>query len=107
MRPPQVRWSGSTSAYEVAQQIVPELSQDRLGVKLDTLHRQLLVLHSHDFPVVGPRCDFEDFRQRFTLDHQRVVARGLEWFSQSAENTSTAVMNGRHLPVHHPLGMYD
>src|SRR5262249_8182127 len=62
--------AGSMEFYEVAQQVMAELREYRLRMKLDALNRQAAVANPHDFTVVGPRRDFEHLRQRFTLDDE-------------------------------------
>ena len=41
-------------SQEVLQQRVAVLGQDRLGVELHALDRELAVAHAHDLAVVGP-----------------------------------------------------
>src|SRR5690242_17133611 len=92
--------AGLMDSYEIAQQVVAELREDRLRMKLNALHRQALVPHPHDFAIVGPGRNVELVRQRFALDDQRVVARSFERLVDSAEDALASVVNGRYLAMH-------
>ena len=64
---------------EIPQQIMPMLGKDRLRMELHAFHRQAAMAQAHDLVaaaigVFGPCGDFEALRQRFLLDHERVIA---------------------------------
>lgn len=64
---------------KVLNDALPVLRDDALGVELHALHvGVLLVPHAHDGAVLGPRRHLEVLGHGVALDHQRVVAAGLE-----------------------------
>ena len=94
-------------SYEVAQQVMAELREDRLRMKLDPLHGQAPVANPHDFAIVGPGCNFELLRQGFALDDERVVACSFERLRDTAENALARVVNGRYFAMHQLPGVHD
>ena len=79
----------------------------RLRVKLHALDIQRLVAHTHNFAVIRPRGHFEAIRQRFALNHQRVITRRLKARRQTAEHTAAVMANLGRLAVHHLFGVND
>src|SRR5712692_5448868 len=63
---------------KVAEQLVAVLRQDRFGVELDPGQRVVPVTQAHHDAIVGPRGHVEFVGDAFALDHQRMVAGGLE-----------------------------
>ena len=52
---------------KIAQQRVPVLGEEGLGMELHALDRQAPVPHAHDFAVLGGGGDLETGRQRRPL----------------------------------------
>ena len=86
---------------EVAQQVVAADGEDRLGVELHALHRQLAVAQAHHHAVVGLGGDLEAVGHRRPVDHEAVVAGGLERLRQPGEHAGVGVADERRLAVHH------
>ena len=59
--------------------------------------------HAHDLPLGGLSGDLEAGGQRVALDDERVIARGVEGIGHPGEEVFAIVLNGRGLPVHHPV----
>ena len=76
-------------------------------MELNAFDGQLAVANTHDLTVLGPRRNFENFRATIGLDHQGVIARGLEGSGQALENAATLVMHQRGLPMHDGTGPDD
>ena len=83
---------------KLASSCVPVLGQDGFRVELHALDRQRLVAHAHDLAVVGPGGDFEAIRQGFALDHQRVIARGVNGLGRPANTPPSLWWIGEVLP---------
>ena len=71
---------------EVAQEVVPAVGEDRLGVELHALDRELAVAQAHHQPVLGLGGDLEHVGNRIALDDERVVARRGERARQAGEH---------------------
>src|SRR5579883_1095806 len=85
---------------EVPQDEVAVLGGDALGGELNAVCRQPLVRKSHDQAIVGFGCHRQRRRQALTLDHERMVACGLERRVKAMEKAAAVVANGRELAVH-------
>src|SRR5690606_34010367 len=106
------RGSAWTGFQKIREQLVPVFSEDGLGMELHTFDRQAAVAHAHDLldaaiGIFGPCSDFEAVGQAFLLDHQRVVASGIEGVRQAAEHTLPAMVDGGYLAVHDAPGAND
>src|SRR5262245_18044966 len=104
------RRSRGQARQEIAEQLLSRERQDRLGVELDALDEQLPVAHSHDrlaVAVGGPRRALEHGRQTRGVDHERVVAGGIERIRQAREDAPVVVVDGRGLAVHDARGADD
>ena len=111
-RSDQTHGLGSRDPEEIGQQIMTMLGQDRFGMKLYPLDRQFAVAHTHDLVdaaaiVLGPRGDFQAVRQAALLDHQRVIAGGLEGIREAAEHTLVTMVYLRGLAMHDAPGTHD
>ena len=62
-------------------------------MKLDAVDRELSMLQSHNFAVLGLGGDFERIGQRFAAHDQRMIACRFEWLGQILENASELMMN--------------
>src|SRR5262249_6482337 len=69
---------GDPSLEEVLEQPRPFVRQEAFRVILDAFQGIPLVADAHDLVLVGPGHDREVLAQRPRLDHQAVVAGGLE-----------------------------
>src|SRR6476646_9864841 len=88
---------------EVLEHLPAVLGQERLGMELHALDRQLAVPDGHDLSVVGGRRDVEHRGQAPALDRERVIARGVEWRGNVFEYAPLVVDDRRQFAVHHPL----
>ena len=98
--PPALRIPGVGEFEKILQHQVPVLGGDALGMKLHAMDRQALMHHAHDQAVVGLGIDDQFARHAVALDHQRVVARGLERPVDAAEDAGALVPDVRELAVH-------
>ena len=73
--------------------------EDGFGVELDAFEFGAAVADAHDDAVVGFGGDGEFTRQGFSIDDQRVVARGGEWIVKFAEDAFGVVMDGAGFAV--------
>ena len=76
----------------VGQHPVAALGQDRLGVELDAVDRELDVLHAHDDAALGARGDLQLIGQGVGQDRQRVVAGRRERIRKSLQHTDIRVV---------------
>src|SRR3954470_21380384 len=76
-------------------------------MKLNALHGELLVAHTHDFTVVCPGRHFEALRQCVALDDQRMVARRGERVRQIAEHAGIPMIYARYLAMHDLFRVHD
>src|SRR4051794_18125921 len=76
-------------------------------MKLHALQWISLVPDAHDLALVGPRHDLELLGQGVRLDHQAMVARGLERVGEIAIDALAIMVNPRRLSMHDPLGTHD
>src|SRR3954447_18708632 len=86
---------------EVRQELVPAVGEDRLGMELDSLDRELAMAQSHHESVLGLSGDLEYVRNRRTLHDERVIARRRERIGETREHADAIVSNLRGLAVHH------
>src|SRR5581483_9401299 len=92
-----LRGARRAEVQEVPQHVLPARGQDRLGVELDALGRQLAVAHAHD-DVAQARGQRELGRQLRVRD-QRVVAAGAERALEAGEDPLAVVLDRRVLAV--------
>ena len=64
---------------EVLEELFAAGGEDGFGVELDAFEFGAAVADAHDDAVGGFGSDGEFAREGFSLDDQRVVARGCEW----------------------------
>src|SRR6188768_3149259 len=97
--------SGSLNGHseEVAEYLAAVLGEDRLGMELHALDRQLAVPDRHDLAILGRSGHVEHRRQARALDGERMVARRVEWRRHVLENTALVVDDRRQLAVHDAL----
>src|SRR5579864_5824501 len=62
-------------------------------MKLDAFHSEFAVTQTHDGTVRSFGVNFQHARQGFAFDYERMVARGCEWFCESAEDCFPVVEN--------------
>src|SRR5215467_3764115 len=87
LRPPTSRGVPSRGdVEEVPQDQMPLLGGDALRMELNAMHGKAAVRDPHDQAVVGFGGHRKLARQARALDHQRVVARGLEWRIDAAKD---------------------
>jgi hypothetical protein len=70
--------TGSTLSLklkEIFHDLPAALRQNTFRMKLHAPDRQRLVLHSHDFALLGFRRDLQTIRQRTAFDDERMIAR--------------------------------
>ena len=77
---------GAAPARKLRRRSWPRDGEDRLGVELHALDRQLAVAQAHDRAVGGLGGDLEHVGQAVAVDDQRVVAGGLERVGQAGEH---------------------
>src|SRR5438034_7467586 len=58
------------TSKKIGEHLVTLLRQDRLGMELDTLDRELAMAHAHDLAVIALRGDIEAGGKARALDHQ-------------------------------------
>src|SRR5258706_11592889 len=92
---------------EVVQHRMPVLRQDRLGMELHALERQLAVAHAHDLAIFAACRDLEFNWTAGVLDHQRVVADHAERARQPGIQAAFVGADGAGLAVHQPLRTHD
>src|SRR5262245_49012511 len=90
----------AAAAEEVREQRLALPREDRLGMELHALDRELAVAHRHDLAVVRPSRELERLGAALALDHQAVVARRLERARQAGEEPAPVVVDLRGLAVH-------
>src|SRR5664279_395333 len=76
--PPMLLVPGGGEIEEILQHQVAVLGGDALGVKLHAVHGQARMRNAHHQTVVGFGVDGERARHAGALDHQRMIARGVE-----------------------------
>ena len=69
-------------------------------MELHALDRQLAVAQAHDRAVGGLGGDLEHVGQPSAIDHEGVVAGGLERVGQAGEHAGAVVVHERRLAVH-------
>src|ERR1700723_2621838 len=91
---------------EVFKELKTCVRQHGLRVELHTFYAQLAVAQTHDYAVVGFGGNFECARQRFSIDDERVIARGNERLRQAAEYCFAVMLNFAGLSVHYFFGTH-
>jgi len=76
-------------------------------MKLDALHDELPVAHSHDLIPVRPCGDLEALGKGLSPDKERMISRRLKGIGKSLKNRPAVVMDRGGLPVHEPGCTYD
>src|SRR3984893_19579216 len=69
-------------------------------MELDAFDAEFAVAQAHDGAIGGLGGNFERARERFALDDQRVVARGLKILRESTKDGFAIVVNFACFPVH-------
>src|SRR4029077_870468 len=69
---------------EVFEEAEAGAGEDRLGMELDAFDAEFAVAKSHDCAVGGFGGNFQRARERFALDDQRMIARGLKILREAA-----------------------
>src|SRR5271165_407323 len=96
----QVRAEGGGEVEEVAQDGAAVFARDALRVKLDAVNRPLAMLDRHDEALVALGRHLKRVRRGRALDHQRMVARGLEGAIDAAKDAAGVMGDARGLAVH-------
>src|SRR5262245_17445857 len=91
---------GGGNVEEVAQDQVAMFGGDALRMELNAVHRKAAMGEPHDQAVVGLGRHHEVGRQARPLDHQRMVAGGLERRIDAAEDAFAPVLDLGELAVH-------
>src|SRR5262249_61150566 len=101
LRPPAGRGVPRRGDVEkVAQDQVPVLGGDALGMELNAVDGEAAVREPHDEAAVGLGGHAELVRQACALDHQRMVARGLERPVDAAKDAVALVLDLGELAMH-------
>jgi len=85
---------------EIAQQGRSFGSQDRLGMKLDSLHIELPMLHAHDQAFVIGRRDFQTIRQGGAIDDQGMVASCCKGLGEVGVQARSLMVDSGDFSVH-------
>ena len=102
-----VRRVRRTSARKLREEVVPGLGEDRLGVELHAVDRELAVAQAHHDAVLGLRGDLEAVgheSRATTSEWYRVAVSGS---GEAGEHAGAAVADLGGLAVHHLLGPHD
>src|SRR5579871_5539361 len=109
--PPHRKLSGQgarcSAIHEVSQQVFADWGHDRLGVKLDTFHSELMMSDAHDFSFVRLSSDLQAGRQGLAPDHERVIACRRERVREMAKHPLTGMMDVRGLSVQNSIVPHD
>jgi len=90
----------SSLLHKGAQHFRAFVGEDGLGVELQAVDRQCLVLEGHDQAVFALGCDGEAVGQGLGIDHQGVVAADFNPRGQVGEHRAGAVeLDGRAFAV--------
>src|SRR6202008_1091431 len=93
-------WNFILDAEEIFKKPENRLGVNRLRMKLHALDPQLSMAKAHNRAVVRFGGYFKLARQRFSLDDQRMIARGLKFLRQAAKNGPPVVLDPARLAVH-------
>src|SRR5260221_8178901 len=85
---------------KVLQHQMAVLGGDAFRMELDAMHRQRLVREPHHQAVGGLGGDIQIVRHGLPLDHQRVIARCLEWAVDAAKHARALMVHFAELAVH-------
>ena len=69
-------------------------------MELDAFDAEFAVAEAHDGAIGSLGGNFERTRERFALDDQRVIARGLKILREAAKDRFAIVVNFAGFPVH-------
>src|SRR5579862_9490768 len=72
-------------------------------MKLNAPNGKLLVLHAHDFALIGLGCDFQAVGQGISADDQRMIARRGEWIWHAFKKVLAVMLYRRSFAMHHPV----
>ena len=72
---------------------MPLLGQDGFRIKLNALDWQGFMADPHDFAVLCPRCNLQAIGKAVALNYKRMIASGVKWIWQAAEQTRAIVKN--------------
>src|SRR5579884_4303115 len=90
--------SSALMSQEVGEQLPPAVGEDRLGVELHPLGRQLAVADRHHHPLALPAALQAGGQRR--VRHQRVVAPDPQRRGQAGEDRAAVVVDPGRLAVH-------
>ena len=62
-----------------------------------------LMFYPHDFALLGLGRDFQNFRQRITFDHQRMIPGGGKWIGHPFKQVPAVMFDQRRFAMHHPV----
>ena len=83
------------------------LGGDALRMELHAVHGKRAMGKPHDHAVMGLRRHRQIVRQARAFDHERMVARGLEWGIDAAKHAFTLVLDLGQLAVDLNWGAHD
>jgi hypothetical protein len=83
----------SLQLEKILQNLPPALRENALRMKLHAPDGQFLVLHAHDFAFLGLSGDLQAIRNRFALDHQRMIPRRRERDGHPFEQILAVMLN--------------
>src|SRR5262245_12764859 len=84
---------------KILQNQMPVLGGDAFGMELNAVHRQGAMREPHHQTVMRFGRDGEFVGQAVALDHERVVARGLERAVDAAKDTASFVADVAELAM--------
>ena len=78
---------------EIFQDQVAMLGRDAFGMKLHAVNRELFGRNAHHQPIVGLRRNGKRFGHAGALDHERMIAGGLERAIDAAKHARAFMAN--------------
>src|ERR1700675_53118 len=93
-------WALILNGEKILEELEAGAGEHRLGVELHPFDAQFAMAEPHDGSVGGFCGNFERARQRFSLDDQRMIPRGLKILGEAAEHGLAIVMDFAGFPVH-------
>src|ERR1700690_3731623 len=97
--PPALLIPGGGEIEEILQHQMAVLGGDTLGMELHAVHRQARMRETYHQAVAGFGIDGELARHAGALDHERMIARGVERPVDAAEHAGAGVLDLEHLAV--------
>src|SRR5450759_2052155 len=100
-RPPAaLRVPGGGEIEKILQQQTAMFGRDALGMELHAVHRQAGMRKPHHQMIIGFGVDGELARHAGAIEHQRMIARRLEWSVDAAEHAGVGVTNFGQFAMH-------